>query len=152
MLFRSRRSFKVLDPHIRMIYGDSITVQRFEAILERLMEMGFSAENIVVGVGSYSIQHITRDSLGFAMKLTYGVVGDLEIDVYKDPKTDSGKKSAKGWLALEFDADGEYVLVEGKPEGYNGVLNCVFQDSQVLSKATLVSVRTNLTESLPKAA
>lgn len=146
------KGFKVLDPHIRMIYGDSITIQRFEAILQRLMEMGFSAENIVVGVGSYSIQHITRDSLGFAMKLTYGEVNGLKVDVYKEPKTDSGKNSAKGWLSVEFDEAGEYIPVEGKPVGYNGVLSCVYNDSQVLSKATLVSLRTNLTESLPKAA
>ena len=146
------KGYKVLNPKIRLIYGDSITIQRFEAILQRLMEMGFSAENIVVGVGSYSIQHITRDSLGFAMKLTYGEVGGLKIDVYKAPATDPGKHSAKGWLAVEFDEAGEYVTVEGKPVGYNGVLNCVLLNSQVLSEATLVSLRTNLTESLPKAA
>jgi nicotinamide phosphoribosyltransferase len=146
------KGYKVLNPKIRLIYGDSITIQRFEAILQRLMEMGFSAENIVVGVGSYSIQHITRDSLGFAMKLTYGEVNGLKIDVYKAPKTDTGKHSAKGWLAVEFDEAGEYIPVEGKPVGYYGVLNCAYRNSQVLSKATLVSVRTNLTESLPKAA
>lgn len=148
----NKKGFKVLDPHIRMIYGDSITIQRFEAILQRLMEMGFSAENIVVGVGSYSLQYLTRDSLGFAMKLTYGEVGDMKIDVYKAPKTDPDKKSAKGWLSLEFDKNGEYELVEGNPVGYNGVLNCVLRNSQVLSQATMVSLRTNLTESLPKAA
>jgi nicotinamide phosphoribosyltransferase len=146
------KGFKVLDPHIRMIYGDSITIQRFEAILQRLMEMGFSAENIVVGVGSYSLQYLTRDSLGFAMKLTYGEVGNMKIDVYKAPKTDPGKKSAKGWLSLELDQDNEYELVEGKPVGYNGDLNCVLRNSQVLSEATMTSLRTNLTESLPMAA
>lgn len=142
------KGFKVLDPHIRMIYGDSITIERFEAILQRLMEMGFSAENVVFGVGSYTIQHITRDSLGFAMKLTYGVVNDMKIDVYKAPKTDAGKKSAKGWLAVEHDENGELVLVEGKEEGYFGVLPCVYLDSQVLSKATLASTRHNLAASL----
>lgn len=146
------KGFKVLDPHIRMIYGDSITIQRFEAILERLMEMGFSAENIVVGVGSYSIQHITRDTLGFAMKLTYGEVGDLRIDVYKAPATDPDKKSAKGWLSVEIDANGEYALVEGRPVGHNGDIPCVYRNSEILSDATLVSFRKNLTESLPKAA
>lgn len=148
----NKKGFKVLDPHIRMIYGDSITIKLFEAILQRLMEMGFSAENLVVGVGSYSLQYLTRDSLGFAMKLTYGEVGTLKIDVYKAPKTDSGKKSHKGWLAVELDADGEYAAVEGKPVGYYGDIACVFRNSQVLSKATLASMRDNLTESLPKAA
>lgn len=146
------KGFKVLNPKIRMIYGDSITIARFEAILERLMQMGFSAENIVVGVGSYSIQYITRDSLGFAMKLTYGVVGDLKIDVYKAPATDPGKKSAKGWLAVEEDENGEYVSVEGKPEGYNGVYACAFRDSEVLSTASMGSLRENLNSTLPKAA
>lgn len=146
------KGFKVLDPHIRMIYGDSITIQRFEEILQRLMEMGFSAENVVVGVGSYSIQHITRDSLGFAMKLTFGIVKGMNIDVYKAPATDPGKHSAKGWLSVEFDSNGEYDLVEGRPQGHNGDLECVLRNSQVLSSATLKSVRKNVDESLPKAA
>lgn len=146
------KGYKVLDPHIRMIYGDSITIQRFEAILQRLMEMGFSAENVVVGVGSYSIQHITRDSLGFAMKLTFGIVKGMNIDVYKAPATDPGKHSAKGWLSVEFDENGEYDLVEGRPQGHNGDLECVLRNSQVLSKATLKSLRKNVDESLPKAA
>jgi len=76
----------------------------------------------------------------------------MKIDVHKDPKTDPGKKSAKGWLAVEHDEHGEYVAVEGKPEGYNGVYACVLRNSQVLSDATMTSLRTNLTESLPKAA
>ncbi len=38
--------------------------------------------------------------------------------------------------------------VEGAAVGYYGAYSCVLRDSQVLSKATLASVRTNVTESL----
>lgn len=50
------KGYKVLDQHIGLIYGDSITLSRAEEILSRLEQRGFSADNIVFGVGSASYQ------------------------------------------------------------------------------------------------
>jgi len=47
----NEQGYKVLDPHIGAIYGDSITLDRAEQICERLKAKGFASTNIVLGIG-----------------------------------------------------------------------------------------------------
>jgi len=61
----NEQGYKVLDPHIGAIYGDSITLDRQLEIYERLELKGFASTNIVLGVGSFTYQYNTRDTLGF---------------------------------------------------------------------------------------
>lgn len=61
----NEQGYKVLDPHIGAIYGDSITLDRQIQIYERLEAKGFASTNIVLGVGSFTYQMNTRDTLGF---------------------------------------------------------------------------------------
>lgn len=99
----NNQGFKVLDPHIGAIYGDSITPERQKQIYERLAAKGFAATNIVLGVGSFTYQYNTRDTLGFAAKGAWFEVEEefwaspesLEpgvrkksYNIYKDPVTD----------------------------------------------------------------
>ena len=64
----NEQGFKVLDSHVGAIYGDSINLLRQVQIYTRLAEKGFAATNIVLGVGSFTYQFNTRDTLGFAAK------------------------------------------------------------------------------------
>lgn len=90
----NEKGYRMLDSHIGLIYGDSITAKE---ILERLERMGWASSNVVFGIGSYTYQYMTRDNLGFAVKATYGIIDGEEVAIQKDPKTDSGtKKSIKG--------------------------------------------------------
>lgn len=114
------KGYKVLDSHVGMIYGDSITVARAKDIFERLMCRGFASSNIVYGVGSFTTQYTTRDSLGMAVKATGAVIDGQQIMVVKEPKTDLGKKSAKGFLKVVRDENGELKLVD----------NCQLEDVQ----------------------
>lgn len=50
------KGFKTLNQRVGMIYGDSITPERAEEILKRLMAKGFASDNIVFGVGSGTYQ------------------------------------------------------------------------------------------------
>lgn len=105
------KGYKLLNQRVGLIYGDSITLDRAKEILQRLEAKGFASGNVVFGIGSFTYQHNTRDTHGFAIKSTYTIIDDTEIKVYKDPKTDDGtKKSAKGLLIVEKNADGEFVL------------------------------------------
>jgi nicotinic acid phosphoribosyltransferase len=99
----NEKGYKVLDPHIGAIYGDSITLQRAEEIFTRLEAKGFASSNIVMGVGSYSYQGNTRDSLGFAVKATSVTQNGVEYPIQKDPKTDPGKKSFCGRVKVVND-------------------------------------------------
>lgn len=112
------KGYKVLDQHIRAIYGDSITQNRQELIYKILEVKGFSVENVALGAGSFSfhayqgndgtLYPYTRDTFQFAQKATYGesverAVGSsadgsdglqmyekrTPVMIYKDPKTDS---------------------------------------------------------------
>lgn len=124
----NEKGYKQLNPKIGLIYGDSITLDRANRILKGLKEKGFASTNIVFGVGSYTYQYITRDSFGFAMKATSGVVEGRRSDIFKDPKTDSGvKKSAKGLIRVEKEDD-RYVLHEQQTEEEEsqGVLKKIF--------------------------
>jgi nicotinamide phosphoribosyltransferase len=76
----NEQGYKVLDPHIGAIYGDSITPERQVQIYERLAAKGFAATNIVLGVGSFTYQFNTRDTLGFACKGSW-----FEINEWSNP-------------------------------------------------------------------
>ena len=83
---------------VGVIYGDSITPDRARAITSRCVrELGMSPYNCVFGIGSYTYQYQTRDTLGFAMKATAIEQHGRVVPIYKDPVTDTGgKRSHKG--------------------------------------------------------
>lgn len=107
------KGYKVLNPKVGLIYGDSITLQRQKQILEKMKQKGFASSNIVLGIGSYTYQCITRDTFGCAIKATGILVGDelTEIPLYKAPKGDASKHSAKGFMKV-VDIDGSPSLVD----------------------------------------
>lgn len=142
------KGYKELDSHIGCIYGDSITLDRAETICAQLKQKGFASTNVVLGIGSYTYQYVTRDSLGFAMKATWGVVNGEAIEVYKSPVTDVGVKySAKGLLRVNEDLTlSEGVSVE---EEKAGLLQKVFEDGKVFNVTTLKEVRARLKRPQP---
>ncbi len=126
--------FKVLNERVGLIYGDSITYERANDILARLMTKGFASCNIVFGVGSYTYQYVTRDSIGNAMKGTYAEIKGEGRAMSKDPKTDDGtKRSATGLLRVEIDFHGNYTLHENQTweQEAGGALRTVFVDGQL---------------------
>jgi nicotinamide phosphoribosyltransferase len=131
---------------VGLIYGDSITLERAEQILERLHQKGFASGNVVLGIGSFTYQYVTRDTYGFAMKATWGRVGDEAREIMKDPKTDDGtKKSNKGLLRVELE-DGEYVVYDQQTEEQEkqGELKTVFLDGVLTRKTTLADIRARI--------
>lgn len=148
------KGYKLLDSHIGLIYGDSITLQRQKAILEGLKEKGFSSFNVVLGIGSYTYEYVTRDTYGFAMKATYGEVNGEARNIFKDPKTDDGtKKSAKGLLAVH-EVNGELKLKDECTweEEKQGLLKTVFENGKIVSEQSLSEIRARINKELEKQA
>lgn len=140
------KGYKVLDQHVGLIYGDSITLKRAKDILSGLEAKGFASCNIVFGIGSYTYQYVTRDTYGFAMKATYGVVNGEGREIFKDPITDSGtKKSAKGFLRVERE-NGKYVLYDQQTveQEKQGCLETVFLDGALVKEQSLAEIRNTL--------
>lgn len=138
------RGFKVLDPHIGLIYGDSITLERCEAICAQLHDKGFASTNVVFGIGSYTYQYATRDTFGFAMKATYGEVNGEGREIFKSPKTDDGtKKSAKGLIRINGTANRVTGMDDSvsPAEEQGGILKTVYKDGKLLHETTLQQIR-----------
>ncbi len=140
------KGYKVLADCVRVIQGDGINHESIQEILDNMLANGWSADNVAFGMGGAMLQHVNRDTLNFAMKASAAKVNGLWRDVYKDPVTQSMKKSKRGRLAL-IKRDGEYVTVrEGElfKHGLDvrcNVLRTVFEDGKILINTTLAEVR-----------
>lgn len=146
------RGFKLLDGHIGLIYGDSITTERQEAILERLKEKGFASYNVVLGIGSFTYEYVTRDTFGFAMKATYGEINGVGRNIFKAPKTDDGtKNSAKGLLQVYINPETGKLEMKDEctwEEEARGELQTVFRDGTITIEYTLADIRARIQANL----
>lgn len=136
------KGYKMLDPHVGLIYGDSITLERANEILSRLEKMGFASSNVILGVGSYTYQYVTRDTLGTAMKATHGVVSSKSVHLFKDPITDHGKKSATGLLCVER-INGKYTLRDKVSyfDETGGELKTIYSQGKISPKPNFGQIR-----------
>lgn len=153
------KGYKVLDSHIGAIYGDAITPARANQIYSRLADKGFASNNVVLGIGSYTYQYVTRDSLGFALKATYGIIDGVETQMFKDPITDRAngnnfKKSQKGLchvfvgddcrLAYTDEWTEETLKAEEERTGQKNLLVPVFENGELLVDYSLDEIRATL--------
>lgn len=95
------KGYKVLPDHVRVIQGDGITIDSLPVILRNLLDAGFSASNIAFGMGGGLLQQVNRDTFKFAMKASAAEIDGSWYDVFKDPVTDTGKKSKRGIVGAE---------------------------------------------------
>ncbi len=143
---KNSKGYIDLDPHIGLIYGDSITLTRCQQICERLARKGFASTNVVFGVGSYTYQYNTRDTFSIACKATWVQVADKAKPIFKDPKTDGGtKKSAKGLLRI-VRKDGTLVMEDNvtAEEEKTGELRTIFLNGVMHNQQSLAEIRSIL--------
>lgn len=160
------KGYKVLNPGIKAVYGDSITISRAKEIYKRLEAKGFAANNVSLGVGSFSFQALenedgtlspfTRDTFSVCVKCSHSKYCDengeiQERFVYKDPKGWSSKKSTKGLCQIYFDENGELTYKDEKYEndliGVNSALIPYFKDGKEY-KQNFEEVRRTIDENL----
>lgn len=142
----NEKGFKTLNQRVGLIYGDSITLDRCNEILKLLAEKGFASDNVVFGIGSFTFQYNTRDTLGFAMKATYVEIDGKPYSIFKDPKTDSGtKKSARGLLQVVQDGDTLKVNQDVSwDQEKQGLLRTVYLDGKITVSETFADIRSRL--------
>lgn len=143
---KNEQGFRTLNPRVGLIYGDSITPERCDAILRILSLKGYASDNVVFGIGSYTFQYQTRDSLGFAMKATYVEINGVGKAIYKDPITDSGtKKSAKGLLRVEKESNNFRLYdYQSTEEEKLGELSTVYLDGHIVMPQSITTIRNRL--------
>lgn len=156
----NHKGFKVLDPHVKALYGDSITPDRCENIFQILTDAGFACNNVALGVGSFSMQCLerdgnfspyTRDTFGIAVKVTYAEdKNGNPIMIFKNPKTDTEqfKKSQRGCCSVHFDGL-DFTCVDGltatqRQEDPVNFLIPVFKNGKMLVDYSLNDIRDTL--------
>jgi nicotinamide phosphoribosyltransferase len=136
------KGYKVLN-NVRVIQGDGINQDSIEEILAVATKIGnFSATNIAFGMGGGLLQQVNRDTQKFAYKCSLATVDGVEVEVFKNPITDPGKKSKKGRLDLVKDEKG-YRTVQ---VAVDGDLTCselitVYENGQLMVEYTLEEIR-----------
>ncbi len=155
------KGYKVLDPHVKAIYGDSITIQRCEEIYKILEENGFACSNVALGVGSFSFQCVeedgelkpfTRDTFSSCIKATYCEINDKPYPIFKNPKDGGFKKSQKGCCVVYRNESGELIYEDGwefeeaaaaEFSGEN-LLKSIFRDGKMVIEYGLQDIRNRL--------
>lgn len=152
------KGYKVLDPHVKAIYGDSITIQRCERIYEILKDNGFAASNVALGVGSFSFQCVeedgilkpfTRDTFSSCIKATYCEIDHKPYPIFKNPKEGGFKKSQKGCCLVYKNDNGELCYKDeytwkGASCNSKQELKAIFRNSELLIDDSLANIRNRL--------
>lgn len=144
------KGYKLLN-QVRIIQGDGIDASTVAPLYERLLGLGFSADNLALGMGGGLLQQVNRDTLGFAMKCSALKVQGQWRDVYKDPITDPGKTSKKGRLSLfRHQTTGDYQSLRiddaglpeiSQPELWQDQLQTLYHNGQILRRQSLSEIR-----------
>ena len=132
------KGYIVLDSSVRVIQGDGVDAVAIEQILQALKEAGFSAENIAFGMGGALLQQPNRDTFSFAMKASAIQVDGTWRDVYKDPVSDSNKRSKRGRLALLEDFS---TIREEALAGRINLLQPVYKNGKLLKETNFEAIR-----------
>ncbi|XP_050414175.1 nicotinamide phosphoribosyltransferase isoform X2 [Patella vulgata] len=137
------KGYKVLPPYVRIIQGDGISYETLSTILDNMKRHKWSADNVAFGSGGALLQRLDRDTQKCAYKCSFAEVNGREVNVFKQPITDLGKKSKKGRLTLELRGNDYVTVVEGKGDPSKDQLCTVFENGRLVKEFTFDEVRKN---------
>lgn len=154
----NEKGYKVLDPHVKAIYGDSITPQRCEQIYQILKDKGFAASNVALGVGSFSMRAMelngellpyTRDTFQVKIAPQYTETSDgKSYPIFKAPKGCDFKKSYKGCCVV-YNTYNTIHVTDGWTwdetcNNKDQQLKTVFKDGKLVKETSLSEIRNRL--------
>ncbi|MBM79294.1 MAG: nicotinate phosphoribosyltransferase [Planctomycetaceae bacterium] len=134
------KGYRVLPPQVRLIQGDGIDRQSLGEILQAVKAGGWSADNLAFGSGGGLLQKLNRDTSKYAFKCSSITIDDEDHDVFKDPITDTGKKSKRGRLRL-VRQDGQLMTVADTDTSQSNELMEVFRDGDLLQEYSFGEIR-----------
>ena len=136
------KGYKVLNPAVRIIQGDGMNIDSIGVFMDRLIEEGWSIDNVACGMGGGLLQKVNRDTLRFAMKANAMQDGNgVWHDVFKKPITDPGKGSKAGRQAVIAE-DGTYKAIRMDALGdRDNQLKPVYRNGEILRTVNFETVR-----------
>ncbi|MEA1972448.1 MAG: hypothetical protein U9N34_04020 [Candidatus Cloacimonadota bacterium] len=158
----NNKGYKVFNK-MRIIWGDGINTESINIMLDIMVEMGYSSENIAFGSGGWLMQQHDRDTQGWAVKCSSITVAEdikedhgeedgyrkilIDRDVFKDPITAPGKKSKRGKITTYFNkATNVYFTDKVGLDFDNGafdIMETVYENGEMVKEYTFAEVRTN---------
>lgn len=134
------KGFRVLNPKVRILWGDGINPDGINMILAALHRAGYSAENMVFGMGGGLLQKVNRDTQRFAFKASAQRRDGEWHDIHKGT---FGKESKRGRLKLIRNPDGAYVTIPESELEIQGtdVLETVFENGELVREHTFEDIR-----------
>lgn len=146
------KGYRVLNPKVGLIYGDGMYLERYEETLKLLEKIGYSVENLVIGVGGI-LRDGSRDSVGAAFKATW--IKRRGMDAYsimKNPITDTKKKSFKGRVkVVEAMKPGHFTTFVETSIHYNyaiDALKVVYRNGEMIQDNTWDKIEETFENSL----
>ncbi len=135
------KGYKVINPKVRVLWGDGIDIEGIKKILYFITKAGFATENMACfGMGGGLLQKVNRDTQRCAFKCSAQYRDGQWYDIQKNPK-DVSKASKKGKLKL-IKVDGEFETV-GENDPGEDCLKVVFTNGVLVKEIDFDTVRKN---------
>ena len=134
------KGYKVLKT-VRVIQGDGINTASIRRILSTLDLLGYSADNVAFGQGGALLQQVNRDTMQFAMKCSAIMVNGKWRDVYKDPVTDSTKRSKRGRFSVIRDPGDNLVAMPFAENAQFDALKVRFLNGDMINRVSFEEVK-----------
>lgn len=146
---RNEKGYLVLDPHVRIIYGDGMNHETVKELFHAVYKAGFATENVVIGMGGALLQDVTRDTQKFAFKCSAARINGEWVDVFKRPASDQSKSSKRGLMKLVrlSTPDGPKYATVGLNHPADDCMVKVFEDGAITKRWTFEEIRERAKES-----
>lgn len=142
LTFNDKQFLSLPTNKIGVIQGDGCNLDMMNEVLMVMdKDYGYSADNVIFGMGGALLQKIDRDTQRFAFKCSEITVNGQRRDVSKSPITDNRKKSKAGRLSLIRDSDGNFQTVKQLDNREEDLLKPVFRNGQIIKTVTFEGVR-----------
>jgi nicotinamide phosphoribosyltransferase len=130
----NEKGYKVLNDKVRVIWGDGFNLDTYCNVFSMMESQGWSAENLVVGVGALLLNLHNRDDHGFAFKASQVTVNGAIRNIQKNPATDSTKKSKIGRIKVTREGDSVYWEDGFNTEPSANLLQTVFLNGKIIKE------------------
>jgi nicotinamide phosphoribosyltransferase len=142
------KGYKVLHPQIGVLQGDGVNYKMMQKMYKIMIHQRIDIMNLVFGSGGKYLQAHDRDEQGYATKVIHVIINGEGVAVQKNPITDAGKKSKKGYLKLVRTGPTwkDYVTLQQDDAGFaeaEDVLVTVFLNGEMVVEYDFADIRLN---------
>lgn len=142
------KGFRVLHPQVGVLQGDGVSYKMMQKMYRIMIHLKIDIMNVVFGSGGKYLQAHDRDEQCYATKVIHVIIDGNGICVQKNPITDAGKKSRKGYVKLVRTGLTwkDYITLQSGDPGFDeaiDVLITVFLNGELVVEYDFVDIRAN---------